>query len=302
LQTHLGTKLLIAGAAFFGAPIFNPAHAATNRPPVISGTPATTVTVGKLFSFQPTARDADGNKLWFWANGRPAWATMNETTGRLYGTPTAANIGSYEDIQVVAYDGKARVYLPRFTLTVVADKVGQRPTISGAPVTTATVNTAYSFKAKAFDMDGDALTFSIVGKPAWAALDKKTGALTGTPTQVGVYPNVEVAVSDGTSVTKLPKFAVTVNPAGAVTTKSVVLSWEAPTQNTDGSALTNLSGYKIVYGTQAGNYTQSITLNGVGILRYTIENLKAGKNYFAVLARNSNGVESAVSPEISTSL
>ena len=166
-----------------------------------------------------------------------------------------------------------------------------------------TVGKVYSFQPKATDADGNKLWFWVTSKPAWAALNAKTGELTGTPTaaQVGVYANIEMAVSDGKNVTKLTKFAVTVNPV-AVVTKSVVLSWDAPTVNVDGSALTNLAGYKIVYGTAAGNYTQSISLNGVGLSRYTIENLTAGKHYFAVIARNSAGVESSASAEISASL
>ena len=42
-----------------------PALAATNTPPVISGTPKTSVVAGTFYSFRPTATDADGNSLRF---------------------------------------------------------------------------------------------------------------------------------------------------------------------------------------------------------------------------------------------
>lgn len=58
----------------------------TNRAPVISGTPATSVTVGQAYLFQPTASDADGNTLTFSVQNRPAWATFSTATGRLSGT------------------------------------------------------------------------------------------------------------------------------------------------------------------------------------------------------------------------
>ena len=40
---------------------------------------------------------------------------------------------------------------------------------------------------------------------------------------------------------------------------SMTLSWTAPTENTDGSQLNDLAGYKLYYGTSAGNYTKSGT-------------------------------------------
>jgi hypothetical protein len=302
MQIQLGSKLAIASLAFIGAALLTPAHAATNRAPVISGAPVRTATAGKLYSFQPSARDADGNELWFWVTSKPAWAQLDRTTGRLYGTPTSAQVGVYEQIQIVAWDGKAAAKLAKFAINVVANpKVGRAPTISGAPVTTATIDKVYAFNPKAFDMDGDVLTFTVTGRPAWATLNPRTGQLTGKPTQVGVHPNVEITVSDGVTRSSLPKFAITVN-AASVVTKSVALSWTAPTQNIDGSALTNLSGYRIVHGSAPGSYSQSITLNTVGLSSYVIENLKAGKHYFAVMARNSNGVESPLSAEIDVNL
>ena len=44
----------------------------------------------------------------------------------------------------------------------------------------------------------------------------------------------------------LPAFSITVTQVGL---GSMSLSWTPPTQNTDGSALTDLAGYKLYYGT-----------------------------------------------------
>lgn len=81
---------------------------------------------------------------------------------------------------------------------------------------------------------------------------------------------------------------------------SVTLSWTAPTTNTDGSALTNLSGFDIYYGRSADDLTQKISLGTVGQLSYVIENLSAGTWYFEVIAINSSGVESGPSTTAST--
>ena len=304
-MTHLGTKLLIAGAAFLGAAVLTPAQAATNSAPTISGSPAPTTVAGQMYSFQPTARDADGNFMFFSVTSKPAWARLDWRTGRFYGTPTVSQTGSYEEIEITVTDGRARSKLQKFSITVLPDaKLGNAPTISGAPLTSATVGKSYSFKPTAFDMDGNVLTFSLTGRPAWATLNKQTGELAGTPTaaQVGVYPNVQIAVTDGTTQVQMAGFSITVNPAAVVTTKSVSLSWTPPTRNTDGSALTNLSGYRIVYGTQAGTYTQSVSLNTVGLTSYTIDSLNAGKYYFAMISRASDGTESSPSAEISVDL
>jgi len=305
MQIQIASKpLFIAGLVLIGAAFYVPAHAATNTAPTISGSPAPTVMAGQMYTFQPSAQDADGNPLLFSVTSKPVWARLDKVTGRLYGIPTNAQAGVYEEIEVVVTDGLSRTKLPKFSITVSADpRLGIAPTISGTPLTAITANHAYSFKPTAMDMDGDVLTFSMTGRPKWAVLNKQTGELTGTPTadQVGVYSNVEIAVSDGITTTKLSKFAITVSPDVPVT-KSVTLSWLAPSQNVDGSALTNLAGYRIVYGTQSGNYSMSVAVDTVGLSSYVVDNLNTGKYYFALIARNSAGVESAPSSEVSVNV
>jgi hypothetical protein len=92
--------------------------------------------------------------------------------------------------------------------------------------------------------------------------------------------------------TTLPTFAVTVN---AVATGSATLSWTPPTQNTDGSALTSLAGYRVYYGTSATALTSTIQLTNPGLTRYVVSDLSAGTYYFAIAAYNSTGTESAMS-------
>ena len=91
---------------------------AANHPPTISGTPATAVTAGSAYTFTPTARDADGNALRFAIASKPVWASFDRATGRLSGTPTAAQVGSYEEIVISVTDGRRRVRLPQFSITV----------------------------------------------------------------------------------------------------------------------------------------------------------------------------------------
>ena len=83
---------------------------------------------------------------------------------------------------------------------------------------------------------------------------------------------------------------------------NATLSWVAPDQNTDGSPLTNLAGYRIYYGTQAGDLTQVIDIPTVGITEYVVDNLTVGTYYFSIRAYTSTGVESALSDIVSATI
>src|SRR5262249_34187989 len=149
----------------------------------------------------------------------------------------------------------------------------------------------FNFMPSASDADGDSLTFSIQSKPQWASFDQSTGRLWGKPGSgdVGSHEEIVISVTDGMNSRSLPEFAV---DAVAASTGRATLAWDPPTENTDGSPLTNLKGYKIKYGTQSGTYSTTVTLNSAGITSYVIENLAPGKYYFAITAITTNGAES----------
>ncbi len=293
-------NLLIASAS-----LLTPLTVLAATAPSISGTAATSVVAGQRYTFQPSAKDADGGTLVFSVTDKPVWASLNKTTGLFSGTPTPAQTGTYAAIEISVTDGTARTKLPKFTITVAPGSTSgsHSPVISGTPITTVAAGQGYSFQPTAHDADGGTLIFSVSGKPNWAALDKATGRLTGTPTsaQAGVYKGVEISVADGTTHVQLPTFAITVT-AGTASSHSATLSWQPPTLNTDGTALRNLSGYRIVYGLQSGQYTNSVNVSNSGLTRYVVENLAAGKYYFALIALASGGVESDPSTEVSINL
>ena len=83
---------------------------------------------------------------------------------------------------------------------------------------------------------------------------------------------------------------------------TALISWTPPTENTDGSSLTDLAGYKIHYGTSPGSYSETITINGTGLTSYLVENLGAADWYFSMTAFNSSGIESGYSPEVSKTI
>jgi hypothetical protein len=87
------------------------------------------------------------------------------------------------------------------------------------------------------------------------------------------------------------------------TTSSATLNWAAPTTNTNGSALTNLGGYKIYYGTSSNQLTSTVTINNPGQLIYVIDGLRIGTTYyFTIAAVTTGGVESVDSAIVSAQI
>ncbi len=267
---------------------------ATNTAPTISGTPPTAVAVGGSYAFTPRGFDADGDPLTYGIVGQPAWSDFDPFTGALSGRPTDTDAGAYEGIVISVTDGEFVARLLPFAITVsAAEIVNSPPTISGTPPSEVTVNTAYSFQPFAFDVDGDLLTWTIRNLPAWASFDPLTGELSGRPTEahVGTYRDIMITVSDGTHAgVSLAPFTVTVN---AVSLGSATLSWTPPTENEDGSLLTDLAGYRIYWGTTPGVYPNVIALGNPGLTSYVVENLVPGTYEFVATAIDSTGLESA---------
>jgi hypothetical protein len=103
--------------------------APANRAPSISGTPPTTVEVGQLFVFTPSANDADGDNLSYAITGKPGWASFNDATGELRGRPGTAR--TWSGIRISVSDGRETASLPAFSITATAGStpvpVGSRP-------------------------------------------------------------------------------------------------------------------------------------------------------------------------------
>lgn len=78
-------------------------------------------------------------------------------------------------------------------------------------------------------------------------------------------------------------------------TGTATLSWQAPTANTNGSALTGLAGYHIYYGNAPGSMTNEIVVSNPSTLSYVVTNLSTGTWYFGVVAYTNTGLESSMS-------
>lgn len=91
----------------------------------------------------------------------------------------------------------------------------------------------------------------------------------------------------------------------SVGVNSATLSWEKPTNNQDGSPLTDLAGYQIYYGQTTPVTTdnsQSISVLDPNQTSYVVADPAPGTYHFAVTAINLQGSESPMSNEVSKAI
>jgi hypothetical protein len=109
------------------------------------------------------------------------------------------------------------------------------------------------------------------------------------------------AASGGWSGTKFASGSETVKSISANTSYtltcawgngSATISWTAPTKNSNGTSLTDLASYKIVFGNSSTSLTKSQSVSDPKATSATVAALATGTWYFAVRAINSKGVES----------
>jgi hypothetical protein len=143
--------------------------------PTISGNPATTDVAGSAYAFQPSASGPSGMTLSFSVQNKPTWATFSIASGRLSGTPSSAQTGTYGNIIISVSDGQASSALPAFTVTVTAP-----PVTTGSAVVTLVPPTQ--------NTDGSALT-------GLAGMRIYYGTSSSTLTQVVQLPGATAPMS-----------------------------------------------------------------------------------------------------------
>ena len=172
---------------------------------------------GSEIQVMAAASDPENDLLTFTLANRPAWVSFETSNGMLSGTPSDAEVGSYDNLRISVSDGVNLTDGNAFRIVVnprdTPPPANRPPVISGDPSTSLLTGQSYDFTPTASDPDGQPLSFSIAGRPAWASFDGDTGRLAGTPVagMEGDYANIRISVSDGTDSASLPAFAITVS-------------------------------------------------------------------------------------------
>jgi PKD repeat protein len=141
-------------------------------PPVITSAATASATAYSSFSYQITASNSP---TYYSASGLPAGLSMNNGTGLISGTPTAA--GTFSVTLTASNDtGDGTKTL---TLTIAPQP---KPVISSATTATAAVNAAFSYQITA---NNSPTSYDATGLPTGLSVDGSTGVISGTPTATG---------------------------------------------------------------------------------------------------------------------
>ncbi len=151
--------------------------------------------------------ESDGNvTTWSWTFGDGEMSTEQNPVH------SYAEAGSYTvTLEVSDADGSDTVTKTDY-ISVVDPALNQPPVISSTPVTTAEVDSAYSYDVEADDPNaGDTLTYSLDISPSGMVIDSVSGLISWTPTasQVGDHA-VTVRVEDQEAAADTQSYTVTV--------------------------------------------------------------------------------------------
>jgi len=136
--------------------------------------------------------------------------------------------------------------------------------------------------------------YTISNKPAWATFDTATGRLYGVPGEdhTGNFSGIRISASNGEVSASLAAFGITVTAEATGSDGFATLSWQLPTENEDGSPLMDVGGYRIYYGTSAGELSTVIDVPDPQATSFTVSSLARGTHYFALATYNRAGTES----------
>jgi hypothetical protein len=173
-------------------------------------------------------------------------------------------------------------------------------TFLGTPSDSAVVGEPYEYVPVVAHAMPD-VEFSYINRPSWSGSYRSSGAIIGTPTEAGVYANIQIRAWDGVNFGVSAPFTIVVTSA-AGNTGCAALRWVKPTLNTDGSPLTDLGGYLIHYGTDATNLEAQLFVDSANSTAAEIGNLSPGKWYFQIAAVTDSNVRGPFSTMVGNSI
>lgn len=254
----------------------------TNKPPAEA-------LEGETYFYTPEFSPSIEKKVVFTISNPPQWILFDPATGTISGIPSQADIGTDSNIVIKSTIGDTTLTTEPFSITV--EEIDRPPQISETPEnTTLYASRSYTFIPTVYDPEGGALDFSISNAPDWVSFDESTGTISTEPTIDDIDSEYEVtlSVSDGKNIVYLEPFTLSVK----LGIETAYISWTPPTENSDGTVLEDLAGYRIYYGTEIGKYNEPITLDSAEVTTYTIKNLPLPEYFFTMTAFDIYGNES----------
>ncbi|HTH56848.1 MAG TPA: Ig-like domain-containing protein [Cyclobacteriaceae bacterium] len=224
-----------------------------NDPPVANNQNVT-VTEDTPKSIILSGTDPDGDPLTYTIVSSPTHGTLNGTAPNLTYTP-AANYNGSDSFTFKANDGTADSNTATVSITVTP--VNDAPIANGQSVTV-TEDVAKAIVLNATDVDGDALTYTVLAPPAHGTLSGAAPNLTYTPAaNYNGGDSFTFRANDGTADSNTATVSITVTPvndAPIASNQSVIFNLNTQTpivligNDVDGDPLT----YSVVVGPSHG--------------------------------------------------
>ncbi|MDR2215313.1 MAG: hypothetical protein LBE59_05665, partial [Nevskiaceae bacterium] len=244
------------------------------------------------------ARDADGDTLSYSISNKPSWAVFSIATGQLSGQPTSSQVGKTDrNIVISVSDGQARVSLPAFAITVSAAPIVTAPIVVANPTPNPTTPNPAPSPPQNTSSGSSNTSSGNTSSGNTSSGNTSSGNTSSGNTSSGNTSSGNT--SPGTSQTPATNIPP---PPPPTTSGTATVSWLPPTQNTDGTELVDLAGYRVYHGTNPNSLTDVRIISNPGITLFVFDNLASGRHYFAVSAVNAGGTESSLSETHSKSI
>ncbi len=265
---------------------------AVNDAPVASAQSVTTAEdVAKAITLVGT--DVDGNALTYIIIANPAHGTLSGSGANITYTP-ASNYNGADNFTFKVNDGTVDSNIATVSITVTA--VNDAPVANSQSVTTAE-DAAKAITLVATDVDGNALTYSIVAAPAHGTLTGTIPNLTYTPAaNYNGSDNFTFKANDGTVDSNIATVSITVtavNDAPVASAQSVTTAEDVAKSITlvgtdvDGNALTYIIVVSPAHGTLSGSganitYTPASNYNGADNFTFKVNDGTVDSNIATV--------------------
>jgi VCBS repeat-containing protein len=256
------------GTVDSGIGVVNVTVTAVNDAPVATnGSGSTNEDVG--FAGSVSAADADGDTLTYSVVTGPAHGSLTLNPDGSFTYTPAANYNGADGFTFKANDGTADSNPATFSITVSA--ANDAPVAAGATFST-NEDAALVATASATDVDGDALTYSLVAGPTHGTVTvNPSGLFTYTPAANYNGPDsFTFKANDGTVDSNTATVTITVAPVNdAPAAANGNASTNEDTALTGNVAATDADGDTLTYAAVTGPAHGSLALNPDGSFTYT---------------------------------